>query len=298
MPPADRLFTLCETVSGVFGEICDAYAIDSSWLSWQYERAVWTGKVASPMHLTTNALHQKRPMKDGVDKVMFEIEFDTERPNYIKCIRFTEHPSKKVFLVTQTSIDHVREDTKCPFWIELPPAARKEDIGAVVALLRVDICCNNWKDSLPKEPHTALERAHLVVANEDKSWLKNQLILKGQQVILKDQASRAMSNALATKTFEVDELKKEVERLQRELEEEKAAQRAPREMRTPSPPRKKNRKTATPRRSAAPTAPQPPNTAPAKTNGYDGRHLVPAQTPTRARLVYDDGGDRDDEILY
>lgn len=289
------VFTLCETISGVFAEICDGYSIDSAFLSWQFERGVWTGKT-SPIRISTNDPQQKRPMKEGVEKVTFEIEFDTENPNDIKCIRFTEFPSKKVYLVTQTSIDHVREGTKCPLWVELPPAARKEDIGAVVALLRVDICCDDWKDSLRKEPYTALERAHLVVANEDKFWLK-------KQVVHKDLASRVMSIALETKIAEIDELKKEVERLQRELEKKKVAQVAQvaPAVETPSPPRKKARKIATPKTQTPKKIMAAPNTAPAKTNGYESRHLVPAQTPTKARVaaqrgfVVDDG---DDDILY
>lgn len=303
MPRSDRPFTLCETISGVFAEICDDYAIDNHWLSWQFEREIWAGK-PSPLRVDTNDLVQKRPMKEGVSKVVFEIDFDGENPNTIKWIRFNELPSKKHYIVTQTSIDHVREDTKCALWIELPPSARKEDIQAVQALLKVEVCCTEWKDSLPKEPCTALERAHLVVATEDEFWLK-------KQVIHKDMATRFMSMALEVKIAEMDELKKEVERLQRELDDKKNTSQA---VKTPSPPRKKARKLATPKtqtpKTQTPNTQTPArklllNTAPAKTHSYETRHLVPAMTPTRRPLatkgafdVDDNDDDDDDAIRY
>lgn len=289
MSRTDRPFTLCETVSGVFAEICDKYAIDNSWLSWRFERAIWTGE-ASPLRFNTNDLVQKRPIKEGINKIMFEIAFDHENPNNIRSIRFNELPSRKVYLVTQTSIEHVREETKCPLWIELPPAARKEDIGAVQALLRVDICCPDWKDCLPKEPYTTLERAHLVVAADDIFWIK-------KQVIHKDMATRDLSNALETKIAEINELKKELDQLKRQLEEEKNASKATPGAATtpPSPAKKKPRVILTPKAKTLKKS-TVPNTAPAKAAGYDSRHLVPAQTPTKMRAGA--GKAFDEEILY
>lgn len=295
MPRSAGPFTLCDTISGVLAEICDGYGIDNHWLSWQFERAMWAGS-ASPLRLDTNSLVQKRPLKEGVSKVVFEIEFDCKDPNTIKWIRFHEVPSRKHYIVTQTSIDHVREDTQCALWIELSPAARKEDIQAVQALLKVGICCTEWKDSLPKEPYTALERAHLVLASGDELWLK-------KQIIHKDMATRTMSTALDDKIAETDALKKEVERLQRELElaNQKNAAKV---IQTPSPPRKKARKLVTPRTKSpkssqtsiqqTPVQPTPngqtslarkalPSTAPPKVNNFETRHLVPVMTPTRYR---------------
>lgn len=294
MPRFDRPFSLCETISGVFAEICDKYDIDSTWLSWQFERAIWTGKT-SPLRIGTNELVQKRSIKEGVEKVTFEIRFDHEHPNDVTAIRFTELPTKKVFLVTQTSIQHVQDETKCPLWVELPPAARKEDIGAIQALLKVEVCCTDWKDFLPKEPWTALERAHLVMASGDEFWLK-------KQVIHKDMTTHSLSQALETKIAEVDELKKEVDRLTRELEETNACQAAPSSPTTPpSPARKKRRLVLTPAKPP-PKKPTSAKTAPAKTAGYDTRHLVPVETPTRTRATekrpLGDESDPESRILF
>lgn len=111
-----------------------------------------------------------------------------------------------------------------------------------------------------------------------------------------------MSMALETKIAEIDELKKEVERLQRELEvKNNEAQVAP-AVETPSPPRKKARKIATPKTSTPKKAMAAPNTAPAKINGYESRHLVPAQTPTKTRATAQRGfvshDDDDDVMIY
>lgn len=279
MPRVERPFTLCETVSGVFSEICDKYGIDSTWLAWQFERCIWAGDDScKPFRISTNDLVQKRPMKEGIAKVTFEIEYDHDNPNEIKCIRFSELPSKKIFTVTQTSILHVQDETKCPLWIELPPGARKEDIGAVQALLKVDICCADWKDFLPKEPHTTLERAHLVVANGDEFWIK-------KQVVHKDMVARSLTDALKAKVIEVDELKKEVERLRREVDEKNEIETDAILYTPKSPARKKIKINSTPKNTTTPKqAPaRAPATAPAKTAGYDARHLVPAVTPTKKR---------------
>lgn len=342
----DRGFSLCETVSGVFADICEGYDIDNAWLSWQFERAILKGE-KSPLHVNTSSLVQNRPMKEGVDKVVFEVEFDQANPNTILCIRFNELPSRKHFLVTQTSIAHVREDTKCPLWIELPPGARKEDIGAIHSLLRVDICCNEWKDFLSQKPYTTLEQAHLVVASNDEGWLKNQIIERNMAV-------RKMAVILKDKETELDGLRKEIERLKLELEGKNASlEVALRKPATPPPPpsRKKPRLAMTPKtkapknaqtpknqtpasdtitaeafrgpntqfhtptnrtgRTPLPTGrtPQPwfpnlkgPSTAPAKTAGYETRHLLPAQTPTKlnstTKRARDDDDYDDDAILY
>lgn len=262
MPPPKTHFSLSETVAGVFAEICDAYNIDNHWLSWRYEREILTDG-ASPFRINTNDLVQKNRLKEGVDKVTIEIEFNQDNPNVLKWIRFNELPSKKHYLVTQTSIDHIQQNTGCPIWLELPPAARKEDIGAVQALLKVKVCCNEWKDFLPISPYTELERAHRIVAAEDIDWIRKQLAHK-------DSVALRLTNALECKIAEVTALQEELGKLKIQLEE-KSVEPDEREI--------KKRRVLTPKTRT----PKTPKTAKASTlKGSDSSvREEPATTPTK-----------------
>lgn len=210
-------FRLSEDVDVVFRELCKAYGIDGSLLSWQYEKhAILNGE--APFKLSTNDFTKQVELKEGVEKVAIEVEFAESNPNSIKSIKFHESPSKKSYIVTQTSMLHVNEESNCPLWLELPQGARKEDISAVHNLLKVKICCNNWQDFLPASPKTALERAWLVVAEENVDWIKKQLLHK-------DTVTGRLTNSLACKNLETTALKKEVENLQVKLDEKLAPKR-------------------------------------------------------------------------
>lgn len=165
-------FSLCETMAGALHMVGEAYGIDGCWLPWQFERHVLLGG-ANPFRITTSAY--PRNFKDGVDKVSFEISFDNKTPNLVKYISFDELPSKGKYIVTQTSIKHLREGgASCALWIEIPKGADREGISGIQSLLKAEICCAEWKDFLPPEPETPMERAQLVIAQGDTEWLKKQ----------------------------------------------------------------------------------------------------------------------------
>lgn len=215
MSSAKREFRLSEDLDGVLRELCKAYEIDASLLSWQFERhALLNG--ATPFRFSTDDYMNQVVLKDGVTKIDVEVEFSNSNPNDIKWIKFQEMPVKKTYLITQTSMMHIHSDSTCPLWIELPPRATKEDISAVQNLIKVEICCSEWTDFLPAAPETALERAFLVLASKDEDWIKKQLIHK-------DAVAVRLTNALAFKNIEVTALKNEVQNLKEKLDEKLAS---------------------------------------------------------------------------
>lgn len=215
MSSTKREFRLSEDLDGVLRELCKAYEIDASLLSWQFERhALLNG--ATPFRFSTDDHMNQVVLKDGVTKIDIEVEFSNSNPNDIKWIKFHEMPVKKTYLITQTSMMHIHSDSICPLWIELPPRAIKEDISAVQNLIKAEICCNEWTDFLPAAPETALERAFLVLASKDESWIKKQLIHK-------DAVTVRLTNALAFKNIEVTALKNEVQNLKANLDEKLAS---------------------------------------------------------------------------
>lgn len=214
MGPTSPDFRLAEDIDLVFRELCKAYGVDGSLLSWQYEKhAILHGE--TPFKMSTSDFTKQVELKNGVEKVVFEVEFAEVNPNVIKFIKFNESPTKRFYIVTQTSMLHANEDNTCPLWLELPLGARKEDIGAVQNLLKVNICCKEWADFLPAAPETALERARLVVAEDDVQWIKKQLLHK-------DSLTSRLTNTLACKNLETVALKKEVEKLKVQLDEKLA----------------------------------------------------------------------------
>lgn len=281
-------FILSEDVDGVFREICKAYGLDASLLSWQFEKHIILNG-ATPFRFNTNDFVNHRPLKDAVDKVVVEVEYANANANDIKWIRFHEMPCNKYYIVTQTSMRHIRQDSNCPLWLELPQESRKEDMATVQNFLNVDICCEEWKDFLPDSPETALERALLVFASEDVDWMKKQLIQK-------DAVIARLTNTLAFKNIEMVAVNKEVENLKgkldeklstkQEMETEKAELRAViKELEAQlaekadllealdselpqTPPRSKKRKIPTPKSQVGDVVNQ------------DGRHPIP-DTPTR-----------------
>lgn len=206
-----RDFDLAEDVDGVLRELCKAYGLDASLLSWQFEKHVILNG-ATPFRMSTNDFANQVSLKDGVDKVEVEVEYSHANANDIKWIRFHEMPNHKFYIITQTSMKHIRQESTCPLWIELPQDSRKEDMATVQNFLKVEICCGEWKDFLPASPETALERAVLVFASEDVDWVKKQLIHK-------DAVTGRLTNALAFKNIEIAALKNEVENLKGKLDE-------------------------------------------------------------------------------
>lgn len=207
-------FEISEDVDGVLRELCEAYGLDHCLLSWRFERHVMI-QGASPFRMSTSDFSNKASLKDGVEKVEFEIEFSHSNGNEIKWIRFHEHRSNKWYIVTQTSIQHVNGENECSLWLELPRGFRKEDMAAVQNFSKVKLCCEEWKDFLPAHPETALERAFLVFASEDVDWIKKQLVHQTAN-------TARLTNTIAFKNIEVSALKNEVDSLKSKLEEKLA----------------------------------------------------------------------------
>lgn len=191
-------FDLSETLIGVLGALAENYGFDGSWLAWQYEKHVLVNG-ASPFRVTTSECAQT--LKEGVDRVKFEIEFDHKNPNEIKWVRFDESRGDKTYMITQTSIIHMNEVSTCVLWLELPKGARGTDfdIAAAQSLLKVEVCCPEWQNSLPADPVTALERAKFYVAQGDITWMKSQLFVK-------DAKLSRVTGALACKKIEAASL--------------------------------------------------------------------------------------------
>ncbi|CAN8102819.1 unnamed protein product [Discula destructiva] len=218
MPTIRKDFCLDETVAGSLRALCENYHLDGSWLAWQFEKHILVNG-ASPFRVETGAYGH--PIKEGIQNVKFEVEFDSNNPNVLKWIRFDELPSKKSFVITQTSVKHMREGVTCPLWLEVPKSTEtREDIGAVQSLLRVKLCCDEWIVFIPDEPETALERAQLTVADENINRLKNEVASKRLLVDKMYSALRDLksdlsqkSGALAFKKIEAEALARAVEKL-------------------------------------------------------------------------------------
>lgn len=221
MMPSNLQFSLGDQMAGVFAEICEKNGITSCWLQWKFELAVLNDD-SSPFTIDTNSDARCGRLKDGVKKVTFTIDFDYNNPNFINYIRFTEvHEGRenKHYIVTQTSIDHVHEDAECELWLELPPGTRKEDIGAVINLWKVQICCGRWQEFLPVNPFTQLEKAHRVVAGENVEWLKTQLIKRELVVVRLSEDLENKDRDLAKLTDELSELNMQLGAVKFELEQ-------------------------------------------------------------------------------
>lgn len=276
-------FRLSEDVDGVLRELCKAYGIDGSLLSWRFDKHILLDG-ETPFRMNTNDFTRQIQLKDGVDKIVVEIEYAPENPNHIKWIRFHEMPSKKHYIITQTSMKYIDEDSTCALWLELPRGACKEDIGAVQSLLKVKLCCEGWKDHLCASAETVLERAFFDIAVEDVGWIKNQMIHK-------DLVTDRLIGNLAFKNLEVTALKNEVDslkgkldeknaimdkiyHLQEQLAEKDAVIEQLQQPISPTPTKGKKRKFLTPRGAS----PRTPKTAPAQSRGVNGGVMTPTRS--------------------
>lgn len=254
-------FALSDQNAGVFAEICGKNGLTHCWLQWKYEMAVLS-EVTSPFTVDTKS-DTLCELKGGINKVVFTIDFDHNNPNVINYVKFSEfyedNPEKKHFVVTQTSVDHVDEDNTCPLWLEIPHSVLSEDIGAVVNLWKVQLCCDVWKDFLPANPATQLEKSHRLVSEGNASWLKKQLIQREGLLTHKNAELAARNKDVESLATQVCELSMQLAEAKQELEESRSLSLA-----TP-----KNRKSLTPSSRAR----KAPRTAPAKSfaTGSGGR---------------------------
>lgn len=266
--PSKSSFSLGDQLAGVFAEICEKNGIASCWLQWKFELAVLNDD-PSPFTIDTNNDARCGPLKDGIKKVTFTVAFDYDNPNFINYIRFTEvheGTENKHWIVTQTSIDHVHEDAECKLWLELPPGTRKEDIGAVINLWKVQICCDRWKEFLPANPFTQLEKAHRVVAGENVEWLKTQLMKRELLVTRMNEDLEQKNQDIARLTDDIRALNLQLAGMELELEQSRlreAGSAAKRKTRTPKSRAQQTPNTASAKSSAHP-APSNLETTPSK----------------------------------
>ncbi|KAI7783933.1 hypothetical protein LA080_010958 [Diaporthe eres] len=278
--PSKPQFALGDQNAGVFAEICQKNGIIHCWLQWKFEIAVLSD-TTSPFTIDTKS-DALCGLKAGVSKVVFTIDFDQNNPNVINYVKFSEFYTdsyKKHFIVTQTSVDHVHEDTGCNLWLEVPPNALHEDISAVVNLWKVQICCDGWKDFLPANPPTQLEKSHRVVAEGNAQWLKKQLIRSEGVLVQNDAELAARNKEIESLTTQVNELSMQLAETQNKLEDSQSLSLAP----------AKKRKLLTPQ-SRARKAPRTARTAPEKSfaTGRVGR-AEQFETPTKeAKFVLKD----------
>lgn len=269
--PSKSQFALGDQNAGVFAEICQKNGITHCWLQWKFEIAVLS-EATSPFTIDTKS-DALCGLKVGVSKVVFTIDFDQNNPNVINYIKFSEfytNSCKKHFIVTQTSVDHVHEDTGCNLWLEVPPNALHEDISAVVNLWKVQICCDGWKDFLPANPATQLEKAHRVVSEGNAQWLKKQLIRR-EGVLAHNNAELAARNKdIESLASQVSELSMQLADAQRKLEDSQSPSLAP----------PKKRKFLTPK-SRARKVPKTARTAPEKLATGPGGRVEQFETPTK-----------------
>lgn len=266
--PSKAHFSLSDQTAGVFAEICQKNGITSCWLQWKFELAVLSDD-SSPFIIDTNSDARCGCLKDGIKKVTFTIDFDYHNPNFINYIRFSEvHQGRdnKHWIVTQTSIDHVHEDAECDLWLELPPGTRKEDIGAVINLWKVQICCSRWKEYLPVNPFTQLEKAHRVVAGENVEWLKTQLIKRELVVVRMNEDLEHKNAEIAKLTDEIGELNAQLGTVKLELEQARLREAGSTVKRKTRTPRSRVQQTpnATSAQSAAQRAPTDLEATPSK----------------------------------
>lgn len=268
MPPKPQ-FTLSEQNAGVFAEICEKNNMTHCWLQWKFEIAILS-KAPSPFTIDTKS-DALCGLKGDVNKVVFTIDFDQENPNVINFVKFSEyydHSERKNFIVTQTSVDHVHEDTGCKLWLEVPHKAFREDISAVVNLWKVQICCDGWKDFLPANPATQLEKSHRVVSEGNAEWLKKQLIRREGLIVHKDTELAAKSKEIDSLTTQISELSMQLAEAEKKLEDARSL--------SPAPLRK--RKLITPNSRAR----KVPRTEPVKTLAMGpGGRAEQLETPTK-----------------
>ncbi|ROW08021.1 hypothetical protein VPNG_06060 [Cytospora leucostoma] len=280
--PSKPCFSLGDRIAGVFAEICEKNGITNFWLQWKFELAVLNDEY-SPFTIEANNDSQCGHLRDGVKKVAFTVDFDRDQPSVINYIRFTEFhdgAENKHYIVTQTSIDHLHEDTDCMLWLELPSGTRKDDIGSVINLWRVKICCDRWQDFLPTDPVTQLEKAHRVLAGENLEWLKMQLLKRDSVVARMEEELEQKSREIDKLTGEVSELHMQLADMENELKEARS-----REVASAT-----KRKTRTPKSRVRQT---PKTPASAKASPQHATPDVPTTPSKRARLSIDknDGDD-------
>jgi hypothetical protein len=215
-------------------------------------------------------------LKEGIDKVVFTVDFDHNNPNIINYVKFSESyddgPDKtlkrKHFVVTQTSVGHVHEDTMCPLWLEIPQSVLSEDISAVVNLWKVHLCCDRWTDFLPTNPVTQLEKSHRLVSEGNAAWLKTQLIQREGLLANKNAELAARNKDVEDLATQVCELSMQLAEVKQQLEESQSLS-----LVTP-----KNRKILTPSSRAR----KAPRTAPAKSfTTLPGGRSEPSLTPSK-----------------
>lgn len=221
--PSKPQFALGDQNAGVFAEICQKNDMTPCWLQWKFEIAVLS-EATSPVTIDTKS-DALCGLKSGVNRVVFIIDFDHNNPNVINYVKFSEsydNAEKKHFVVTQTSVDHVHEDTGCNLWLEVPPGALKEDISAVVGLWKVQICCDGWKDFLPANPATQLEKSHRVVSEGNAEWLKKQLIRREGFLVHQNAELAAKSKENESLTAQVSKLSMQLAEAEKKLEDERS----------------------------------------------------------------------------
>ncbi|POS77161.1 hypothetical protein DHEL01_v204453 [Diaporthe helianthi] len=262
-------FALNDQNAGVFAEICRKNGMTHCWLQWKYEMAVLS-EANSPFTVDTKS-DSLCSLKTGVNRVVFTIDFDHDNPNVINYVKFSEvyESTRKYFVVTQTSVDHVHEDNACPLWLEIPQSALLEDISAVVNLWKVQLCCNEWQNFLPANPATQLEKSHRLVSEGNAAWLKKQLIRREGLLTEKDMELAARNEDVESLSMQIDELNMQLAEAEQELEKTRSLSLA-----TP-----KKRKTA----KASSGARKAPRTAPAKSSAtFAGQgEIVEPETPTK-----------------
>lgn len=150
-------FSLNEANADLFAQISDIYSIDTSWLAGQYTTFV-DRKGLTPFCITSGCLLREL-VRDGVAHVTFSIDFSSADKNDIKSISIREEPSKKHWLVTQTSLAHIKTSPECRPFIDISSVRQLRGYPRVSDLLAVQLCCDDWKLCLNKRwQHTDLER--------------------------------------------------------------------------------------------------------------------------------------------
>ncbi|KKY37553.1 hypothetical protein UCDDA912_g02442 [Diaporthe ampelina] len=282
--PSKPQFALCDQNAGVFAEICQKNDMTHCWLQWKFEMAVLS-EATSPLTIDTKS-DALCGLKSGVNKVVFTIDFDQSNPNAINYIKLSESYSnsdKKHFIVTQTSVDHVHEDNKCPLWLEVPPNALHEDISAVVSLWKVEICCDGWKDFLPANPATQLEKSHRFVSEGNAEWLKKQLIRREGLLVHKDAELAARNKDIDSLTTQIGDLSVQLADAEKQLEDYRSLVLAP----------SRKRKTPTPQSRAR----KAPRTAPAKSLAMRPEDRAEVKTPTKEPKFALNGSQPDDPFV-
>lgn len=283
-------FSLGDQNAGVFAEICQKNGMTHCWLQWKFEIAVLS-EVTSPFTIDTKN-DAMCSLNSGVSKIVFTIDFDQSNPNVINYVKFSEtytnsDKKQKHFIVTQTSVDHVHEDTGCNLWLEMPPNALHEDISAVVSLWKVQICCDGWKDFLPANPATQLEKCHRVISEGNAEWLKKQLIRREALLVSNNAELAARKKDVESLAAQVSQLSMRLAEAEKQLEENKSP--------SPAPPKK--RKMLTPK-SRARKAPRTARTAPEKLFvTIPGRKTEQIETPTKEPKFVLDNFQPDDPFV-